>query len=139
MLMIEPLQNKHFHKFSPIAIQEREFEAICDIFYNKNDMHNFCFLHNGMPVLIVGLKEKWDKVFDSYTIFSTEWKPIYYKQVIKAVKFYLGKLDYDRIEHLCHIDREWTCKMIEMFGFEFVARLRKYIGGQDRLLYEVVK
>lgn len=139
MLTLEPIDNHHLMAFTPLDIQAEEFETVCQILYGKNDMHNFCFLSSGVPVLLIGMREKWEKVYDTYTIFSPAWRPAYYKSVARAAKGYFERLDYDRIEHLCHCDREWTGKMAELFGFKRGPLLRKYVNGKDYQMYEIVR
>lgn len=122
----------------PLEGQEDEFQTLVELFYNRNEMHNFCFVDDETPVLMVGLKEKWANVYDSYTVFSPTWNPVFYKKVIRIAKGYLDKLDYDRIEHLAHCDRPWTDRMLKAFGFQYNTTLENYIGGKDFKLYEIV-
>lgn len=138
MLILEPITNRHLQEFVPIKGQEQELETLRELFYDRNEPHQFCLLNGQEPVLLLGMKEKWVRVFDTYTVFSPSWKPVYYKSVIRAAKGYFRFLEYDRIEHLTHCDRPWTDKMAKAFGFEYAATLRKYINGKDYKLYEMV-
>lgn len=139
MLTIEPLTKEHLLSFQPIDGQEEEFKTLCEISYPRPEMHNFAVLNDDELVLLVGMKEKWAGVFDTYTVFADGWKPVFYKTLTRVAKGYFDYLDYDRIEHLVKCDRPWTDKMARMFGFKYVATLRKYINGRDYKLYEVVR
>lgn len=138
MLTIEPLEKKHLLSFVPIKGQEEEFQTLCEITFGKHEMHNFCALDDNGMVLLFGMKEKWAGVYDTYTIFSDLWRPVYYKTMSRVAKGYFDYLDYDRIEHLVKCSRPWTDKIAEIFGFEYRTTLRKYINGNDYKLYEIV-
>lgn len=139
MLTIDKIKNEHLIAFIPLDGQEEEFETLFEIYYNSNEPHGFCFLKDGIPVLLIGLKQKWHRVFDTFTVFSKSWKPVYYKTVVKESNSYFRKLDCDRIEHLIRCDRPWTDKMAKLFGFKYNTTFHKYCNGQDFKLYEVVK
>ena len=139
MLQLKYLTDADLELFIPIDIQENEFEMIVDSFYNKRKGKMFIFENDGVPVLIIGMFEKWDRVYDTITIFSKYWKPSFYKTVIKKAKDYFAIIDCDRIEHMVNCERPWTCKMAELFGFKYVATFRKYYNGIDYKLYEIVK
>lgn len=139
MLQLKYLTDEDIVKFDPIDIQSDEFQMMVDSFYGKRKGKMFVFESDGVPVLIIGLFEKWSRVFDSITIFSKKWKPVYYKSVIRKAKDYYTKIDCDRIEHMVNCERPWTCKMALAFGFEYVATFRKYYNGIDYKLYEIVK
>ena len=138
MLTIEPLDKSHLLSFRPMVGQEQEFQTLCDINYPRPEIHNFCVMNDDDMVLLIGMKEKWAGVYDTYTVFSDGWKPVYYKTLVRVVKGYFEHLDYDRIEHLVRCDRPWTDKMARMFGFEYNTTFRKYAHGRDYKLYEVV-
>lgn len=139
MLTLEPTTNKHLEQFVPLDMQEGEFNTLCELLYNKQEKHNFCILFDGVPILLLGMKEKWDKVYDTYTVFSPEWKASYYKYIVRLTKKYFAHLDYDRIEHLCRCERVWTSKMAKLFGFQEGPLMKKYINGNDYKLFEIVR
>lgn len=128
-------------EFIPIDEQRDEFSAMCHLFYGKNEMHNFCLLKDDMPVLLVGMKEVWRGVYDTYILFSKSWKPLYYRPIIRAAKGYFDFLDYDRIQHLVRCERPWTHKMARAFGFvnETPDGMQKYMGGKDYFMYAIVR
>lgn len=139
MLTIKRIDKQDLVRFIPIEIQRGyDIEAIADFVVYGNEPHFYAFYDGENPVLLIGLKEKWPRVFDSFTIFSVYWKPAHYKDVLKKARAYLLDLDYDRIEHMVHCDRPWTEKMANAFGFSYCATLRKYANGKDYKLYEVV-
>lgn len=139
MLILEWLDRRHLLDFSPMEGQEEEYITVCDYYWNNPSSLAFCFSDKNGPVLMIGLEEKWEKVYDTFTIFSRNWKPVYYKDAIREARNFFKDFRCDRIEHLVRTDRPWTDKMAKMFGFEYNCTLHKYINGQDYKLYEVVK
>lgn len=113
-LMIRMTLNNDFLDFSPTELQLKEFMDVYIVF-GKN-IHQYTMLKKGEPVLLIGLNEFAPKNFEVYTIFSKNWKPVYYKDVINFTRQYVEKLDYDRIIHHVHEDRPWTIRMAEVLG-----------------------
>lgn len=138
MLTIEGLKKEHIDAMNCLDIQSWEFDEFKNNSLVFSAPHNYCFLFDGEPVLIIGLFEKWPKCFGTYTFFSKNWNFIYYKTIVKVVKSYINYLEYDRIEHLISVDRPWTDRLVKIFGFEYNCTMRKYFNGKDYKLYEIV-
>ncbi len=139
MLINKQLTDEHIEAFVPLEEQSADCETLYSLYYKKDKKGSFAIIADDEVVLIMGIREKWNNVYDTFTIFSPNWKPIYYREVLMQSKDYFSKLKYDRIEHLISCDRPWTDKMASMFGFTYAATLRKYINGKDYKLYEIVK
>jgi len=140
MLTLRAINNSDFETFSPIDIQSKEFLDFFAGFYKPEDPHNFAVVFNGNIVLLIGMREMWPGVFDTYTLFSKHWKPVYFKTISRLVKKYIAEMKYDRIQHLVSCNRSWTHKMVKLFGFknETPDGMDKYIGGEKRYMYAIV-
>lgn len=138
MLTLNLLEDKDLVEFCPIALQAQEYETIKEIYYEKDKSGIFVFRYQDTPILIIGLMQKWPRVYDTATLYSEKWKPVYFKEVIKKAKEFILSFDYDRIEHMVHCDRPWTDKMVKAFGFTYNTTIRKAYGGKDFKLYEIV-
>lgn len=139
MLTLDSLTDKDLRDFFPIPLQKEEFETIRDLFYGKEKSNIFVFKDtDGVPVLITGVMEKWPRVYDTATVYSAAWRPVYFKHVLKKAKLFFSSFDCDRIEHMVHCDRPWTDKLAQAFGFKFNTVVRKAYNGKDFKLYEIV-
>lgn len=138
MLTLDTATDMDLAAFVPMELQRAEYATIKELFYGKPKDGIFVFRDGDSPMLIIGLMPKWPRVYDTATLYSVNWKPIYFRQVIKKAKEFFLFFDYDRIEHMIHCDRPWTDKMIEAFGFTYNTTIRKAYGGKDFKLYEIV-
>lgn len=118
MLMIKPADDEVFSSFIPVELQIKDMEKTINFLYGKDLPHNYCFYDEDGDVLMTGLYEISPGVFDSYTIFSENWKPLYYKYATRFFKKYINHINYDIIFHVVKKDRPWTIKMVKMFGFK---------------------
>lgn len=139
MLTSRVITDDDLTSFIPMDGQEDDFLNICDIFYQKPKGESLVVLDKEIPVLLIGMRERWHKVYDTFTIYSNSWKPIYFREFVKLAKDYFEKIDYDRIEHLISCDKPWTDKTAKFFGFTYNTTLLKYINSKDYKLYEIVK
>lgn len=139
MLTSRKTTDNDFLLFAPSPDQLDEFSMIREIFYGYDKENCLTVLDGDNPVLLIGMREKWHKVYDTFTIYSASWKPVYFKSFVKIAKDYFSNIDYDRIEHLISCDRPWTDKTARFFGFKYNTTFKKYINGKDYKLYEIVR
>lgn len=140
MLTLKTTKREDFFKFNVIDIQIEELNTLLEYHFNEKEPHMFTVFKDDTPVLLIGLKEMWPMVFDSYTVFSKEWKYMYFRHVLRMAKKYLKYIKYDRIQHLVSEKRDWTHKMANLFEMtcETPNGMKKYVGGQTRYLYVLV-
>lgn len=139
MLTVRYTTDQDYERFIADDSQKAEFETVAEMFYGFQKPHCLTLLDNNEPVILIGMAEKWNRVYDTFTIYSKLWKPIYFRSFVKIAKEYFSKVDCDRIEHLISCDRPWTDKTARLFGFKYNCTLHKYINGKDYKLYEIVK
>jgi len=140
MLTLRKVYKSDFDNFEPIDMQAIEFLNYFAINFEEDQPHNFAFECDGEIVLLISLREMWPGVYDSFTIFSKHWRPVFYKSVSRAAKNYLKNINYDRIQHLVSCERPWTHKMAKMFGMkcETPDGMDKYVSGEKRYMYAIV-
>lgn len=140
MLTLRPTSEYDFELFDVIDLQREEYRIFVEDHFDEMAPHMFTFYYGDSPVLLIGIKEMWPMVFDSYTIFSKKWKPVHFRSVLSLTKKYLKFIEYDRIQHLVAESRPWTHKMAKFLGMECETPngLKKYVGGQTRYMYVLV-
>jgi len=140
MLTLRPTSEDDFELFNVIDLQRDEYSLFVTDHFDDRLPHMFTFYCGSNPVLLIGIKEMWPMVFDSYTIFSKHWKPIHFRSVLSISKKYLKFIEYDRIQHLVDEERPWTHKMARFLGMECETPngLKKYVGGETRYMYVLV-
>ena len=129
--MIKPTTDEILRSFVPVEMQIRDMQNTLEFVYNKDLAHQYCFYDDDGPILLAGMVEVADDVYDTYTIFSDKWKPGYFKYFSRAFKGYIKHVSYDIILHVVSNERPWTHKMIKMFGFE------KYKDAEDHTIYAI--
>jgi hypothetical protein len=118
MLMIKPSTDQVLSSFVPSCLQIEDMQTTLDFVYGKDLPHQFCFYDEDGPVLLVGMLEIYHNIYDTYTVFSDNWKALYFKPVTRFFKGYIKNINYDMIFHVVSNDRPWTHKMIKLFGFK---------------------
>lgn len=117
-LTIEPLTLDILASFKEARIHNGKEDTL-EAFKDGLPPHQAVVLSNGVPVLLTGVVEHQDGLFWSYTLFSEEWKPQYYRFIIRYFKWYTKVLDFEEICHIIDKNKPWTRKMAAAFGFEY--------------------
>jgi len=140
-LTVRPIEIGDFDSFEPIELQAGHHDQIRNIMNERGwPAHQAIgFDKDGRAILMSGWFEMWPGVYDVWTLFSKDWNPRYYKSATDWFKNYCGLMEFTRAQHILFESRMWMVPVLERFGFEREAYLKKYINGENCYIYSIIK
>jgi hypothetical protein len=141
--MVRPLRDSDFDFFDPIDVQIGDFAITKSAFMSIDDFppHQASIVDSsGNIVLMTGLVEVRENVYDTWILFSKAWRTPMYRFLRHLLSDYLSNMKFDKVYHAVRVDRDWMCKAIGLIGFkcENHKPLTKYIDGIDCYMYSII-